>query len=261
VSDRLKGTVAIVTGGSRGIGRAIAIRLVSEGAAVAITYNSSPDRAEDVISDIESMGGRGMAMRCDVSKAADVEAFVAAAVQEFGKIDILVNNAGIANDKLIMRMTEEDWDSVIDTNLTGAFLCCREAAKSMILNHRGKIINVGSIVGVYGNPGQSNYVASKAGQMGLTKALAKELASRNIQVNTVAPGFVDTDMTATLTDSQVAAIENQGGRRIAKPEKIAGFVAFLASSESDLITGQTFIVEATRTKRDEKIHFKPRASD
>lgn len=257
MSDRLKGTVAIVTGGSRGIGRAIAIRLASEGAAVAITYNSSPDRAEEVISDIESMGGAGMAMKCNVAKSAEVEAFVEATVQEFGKVDILVNNAGISNDKLIMRMTEEDWDSVIDTNLTGSFLFSREAAKSMILNHRGKIINVGSIVGVYGNPGQSNYVASKAGMMGLTKALAKELASRDIQVNTVAPGFVETDMTAKLSDDQVDTIINTGGRRIAKPEKIAGFVAFLASSESDLITGQTFIVEAIRTKRDEQIHFKP----
>ncbi len=258
---RLHGSVAIVTGGSRGIGRAIAVRLASEGAKVAITYNSSPDRAEEVIEDIESIGSEGMAMQCNVANSAEVERFVDAVVKEFGKVDILVNNAGISNDKLIVRMTEADWDSVIDTNLKGAFLFAREAAKSMILHHHGKIINVGSVVGSMGNAGQSNYVASKAGMIGLTKALAKELSSRNIQVNTVEPGLVETDMTAKLNDDQVEAIMSSGlKRRIAKPEKIASFIAFLASPESDLITGQTFIVEATRKRRDEQIHFKPESS-
>jgi len=169
-----------------------------------------------------------------------------------------VNNAGITKDGLIMRMKEEDWDLVINTNLKGAFLFCRETAKIMIKNHFGKIINISSIVATVGNAGQSNYVASKAGMIGLTKVLAKELAAYNIQVNVLAPGFVETDMTAGLSEEQKKVIFNQQvKRKAAKPDKVADFAAFLASPDSDLINGQTFVVEATRLKKEEKIHFKP----
>jgi 3-oxoacyl-[acyl-carrier protein] reductase len=246
---RLEEKVAIVTGGSRGIGRAVALRLAGEGASVAISFNTSAQKAEEVIDDVEAMGGEAFAHRCDVARTADVKIFVDAVIARYGRIDILVNNAGITKDGLLIRMSEEDWDAVIGTNLTGAFLFCREAVRTMIPRKAGKIINIGSIVATSGNAGQANYVASKAGLMGLTKALARELASMNIQVNCVAPGFVETDMTAKLSDKQIDAILQFGTKRgIAKPEKLAGFVAFLASSDSDLITGQTFIAEATYTQ-------------
>lgn len=243
--------VVLITGGSRGIGRAIAHRFAKTGAKVIVTYKSKIDH--------NYFEPRGILyFQCDVSNAKQVTELVNNLAEEHKKIDVLVNNAGITKDTLIMRMSEADWDSVINTNLKGAFLFCREVVKHMVKQHSGKIINISSIVATFGNAGQANYVASKAGLIGLAKSLAKELASYNIQVNTVAPGFVETDMTAKLTDQQKEAIFNSPLRRKpAKPDKVADFVAFLASQDSDLITGQTFVIEATRLKKEEKIHFKP----
>ncbi len=241
----------LVTGGSRGIGRAIAAKFAELGAKVAITYKSRIDP--------NYFNSKGIKyFQCDSADSAAVIKVVKSVEKEFGSVDVLVNNAGITKDGLIMRMKEEDWDIVINTNLKGAFLFCREAAKIMVKNHFGKIINISSIVATVGNAGQSNYVASKAGMIGLTKALSKELAAYNIQANTVAPGFVETDMTAGLTEEQKAVIFNQQvKRKAAKPDKVADFVVFLASPDSDLINGQTFVVEATSLKKEEKIHFKP----
>lgn len=243
--------VVLVTGGSRGIGRAIAVKFAVLGAKVVITYKSRIDP--------NYFNSKGIGFyKCDSSDASGISDLVESIEKEFGTIDVLINNAGITKDGLIMRMKEHDWDSVINTNLKGAFLFCRETAKIMIKNHFGKIINISSIVASIGNAGQSNYVASKAGMIGLTKAIAKELAAYNIQANVVAPGFVETDMTAGLSEEQKQTIFNQQvKRKAAKPDKVADFVAFLASPDSDLINGQIFIVEATWLKKEEKIHFKP----
>ncbi len=243
--------VVLVTGGSRGIGRAIAVKFSSLGAKVVITYKSKVDP--------HYFNAKGIRFfQCDSADASGIARLVETVEKEFGTVDVLVNNAGITKDGLIMRMKEEDWDLVVNTNLKGAFLFCRETAKIMIKNHFGKIINISSIVATAGNAGQSNYVASKAGMIGLTKSLAKELAAYNIQVNAVAPGFVETDMTAGLSNEQKETIFNQQvKRKAAKPDKVADFVAFLASPDSDLINGQTFVVEATWLKKEEKIHFKP----
>ncbi len=243
--------VVLITGGSRGIGRAIAVKFALLGAKAVITYKSKIDP--------NYFNSKGISYyQCDSADASGITKLVGTIEKEFGTIDVLVNNAGITKDGLIMRMKEEDWDLVINTNLKGAFLFCRETAKIMVKNHFGKIINISSIVAAVGNAGQSNYVASKAGMIGLTKTLAKELAAYNIQVNVVAPGFVETDMTAGLSEEQKAAIFNQQvKRKAAKPDKVADFVAFLASPDSDLISGQTFIVEAKWLKKEEKIHFKP----
>jgi 3-oxoacyl-[acyl-carrier protein] reductase len=243
--------VVLVTGGSRGIGRALAVKFSQAGAAVAITYKSRID--------YNFFNHKGINyFQCDSADGKKVTAVVDSILKEFGTIDVLVNNAGITKDGLIMRMKEADWDSVIDTNLRGTFLFCREVSKIMVKNHCGKIINMSSIVALAGNAGQSNYVASKAGMIGLTMALSRELAAYNIQVNAVAPGFVETDMTAGLTEVQKQMMFNQHvKKKAAKPDKVADFVAFLASPDSDLINGQTFIVEATRLKKEEKIHFKP----
>jgi 3-oxoacyl-[acyl-carrier protein] reductase len=243
--------VVLVTGGSRGIGRAIAMKFYMLRAKVAITYKSRVDP--------NYFNSKGIKFyQCDSGDALKTAGVVESVVKEFGSIDVLVNNAGITKDGLIMRMKEEDWDSVINTNLKGAFLFCKEAAKIMMKNHFGKIINISSITAVYGNAGQSNYVASKAGMIGLTLAMAKELATYNIQVNVVAPGFVETEMTSHLTQQQKNIIFNQQvKRKAAKPDKVADFVTFLASPDSDLINGQTFVVEAAMLKKEEKIHFKP----
>jgi 3-oxoacyl-[acyl-carrier protein] reductase len=242
--------VILVTGGSRGLGRAIAEKFAVNGANVAITYKAKVDPRYFESRKIKYY-------QCDSSKSSDIINTVEKVILEFGTIDVLVNNAGITKDTLIMRMSEQDWDSVINTNLKGCFLFCREVVKEMVKNQKGKIINISSIVATAGNPGQSNYVASKAGMIGLTKSLAKELSAYDIQVNAVAPGFVETDMTAGLTEEQRKAILNYGiKRKPAQPDKVADFITFLASPESDLITGQTFIVEATFKKKDEIIHFK-----
>jgi 3-oxoacyl-[acyl-carrier protein] reductase len=242
--------VVLVTGGSRGLGRAIAEKFASNGAKVAITYKAKVDPRYFDSRKIKYF-------QCDSSKSAEVIGTVEKVIREFGTIDVLVNNAGITKDTLIMRMSEQDWDNVINTNLKGCFLFCREAVKEMVKNQKGKISNISSIVATAGNPGQSNYVASKAGMIGLTKSLAKELSAYDVQVNAVAPGFVETDMTAKLTEEQRQAILNYGvKRKPARPDKVADFISFLASPDSDLITGQTFIVEATFKKKDEIIHFK-----
>jgi 3-oxoacyl-[acyl-carrier protein] reductase len=243
--------VVLVTGGSRGIGRAMALRFSQSGAKVAITYKSRIDH--------NLFNSKGIKyFQCDSADGIKVAGVVDTIEREFGTIDILVNNAGITKDGLIMRMKEEDWDSVINTNLKGAFLFCREVSKIMVKNHYGKVINMSSIVALAGNAGQSNYVASKAGMIGLTMALARELAAYNVQVNAVAPGFVETDMTAGLTEKQKEMMFNQQvKKKAAKPDKVADFVAFLASPDSDLINGQTFVVESTWLKKEEKIHFKP----
>lgn len=243
--------VVLVTGGSRGIGRAIAEKFSKYKAKVIITYKNRVDP--------RFFDSRGIKYyKCDAGDSKQVVELIGNILKEFKRIDVLVNNAGITKDTLIMRMSETDWDSVINTNLKGTFMFCREVVKSMVKQHSGKIINISSIVATTGNAGQSNYVASKAGIIGLTRSLAKELASYDIQVNAVAPGFVETDMTAKLTDTQKKAVLNFGiKRKPAKPDKVADFITFLASPDSDLINGQTFIVEATQLRKEEIIHFKP----
>lgn len=237
-----------ITGGSRGIGRAIAEKFSTLGADVIITYKSKVDSNFFKRKKI-------LYFKCDSSNSKRIKIVIDKVLKKFGKIDILINNAGITKDGLIMRMSEESWDSVMNTNLKGTFLFTKEVLKSMIKNHKGKIINISSVVATTGNAGQSNYVASKSAMIGLTKALAKELSAYNIQVNVVAPGYVETDMTAVLTEEQKRVIFNTTKKAPAKPDKVADFIAFLASDVSDLITGQTFIVEANKLKKKEIKHF------
>ena len=251
MNDLFEGKIVLITGGSRGIGRAIAEKFAQQNAKVIITYKSRIDPRY-----FDSKGIKYL--QCDSSISENVIRTVESVLSTFGRIDVLVNNAGITKDTLIMRMSEQDWDNVINTNLKGCFLFCREVVKVMIKNQKGKIINISSIVATTGNPGQSNYVASKAGMIGFTKTLAKEISAYDIQVNVVAPGFVETDMTAKLTEEQKQTVLSYGiKRKPAKPDKVADFIMFLASPDSDLITGQTFIVEATFLKKDEIMHFKP----
>lgn len=243
----LKNKVAIVTGGSRGIGRAIAKVLASAGCDVVITYKSSAQQAQEVVSEI-SKSSKAMAIQADSSKFEDAQRVVDEVLKNFGKIDILINNAGITKDNLLLRMSESEWDDVIETNLKGVFNFTKAVIKHMISQRSGKIINIASVVGLIGNPGQANYAASKAGIIGFTKALAKEVASRNIQVNVVAPGYVETEMTEKLNDEQKKRLfEMIPAKRIAKPEEIAYVVKFLASSESDYITGQVIVVDGGLT--------------
>ncbi len=235
----LQDKVAIVTGAGRGIGRAIAVRLARDGASVVVNYSKSADAAESVVGEICEAGGRAMAIQANVAVAAEVEAMVAAAKERFGRIDILVCNAGITRDKLLLRMTEEDWDAVIDTNLKSAFLCAKAVASGMVKQRSGIIINVGSVVGKVGGAGQANYSASKAGLVGLTKSLAKELGSRNIRVNALAPGFVDTEMTEALkSDYRDAILKQIPLGRFGTGENAAGVVAFLCSEDSAYIHGE-----------------------
>ncbi len=243
------GKIVLVTGGSRGIGRAIAVAFSDMGAKVIITYKTRIDHRFFKPRNIHYF-------KCDSSDGKRVKQVVENIKKKYKTIDVLINNAGITKDNLILRMSESDWDSVIDTNLKGTFLFCREVAKIMIKNHKGKIINISSIVGISGNPGQSNYVASKAGQIGLTKSLSKELAAHNIQVNAVSLGYVETDMTSALTEEQKMKIFKMTKTRPARPENVADFLAFLASSLSDLINGQNIVVEASNLKKEERKHFK-----
>jgi 3-oxoacyl-[acyl-carrier protein] reductase len=243
-----KDKVVFITGGSRGIGRAMAVKFAELNAKVVITYKSRIDHRFFKPKNIHYF-------KCDSADAKRVKEVVQNVVKKFKKIDVLINNAGITKDTLIMRMSEKDWDSVIDTNLKGTFFFCKEVARNMVKNHKGKIINVSSIVGVNGNAGQCNYSASKAGQIGLTKSLAKELGSHNIQVNVVAPGFVETDMTSVLSEDVKKTILKTTKKKAAKPNKVADFVAFLASEDSDLINGQTFIVEAIQMRHEERLYF------
>lgn len=236
-------STALVTGGSRGIGKAVAETLAREGFQVYLTYVSKPEEAEAVAAGINAAGGSARAFRLDVSDAAAVAAFFQEEIREKVTLDVLVNNAGITKDGLILRMKDDDFDRVLDVNLSGAFTCLREAAKLMTRQRRGRIVNITSVVGQMGNAGQVNYSAAKAGLIGMTKSAAKELAGRNVTVNAVAPGFIETDMTAKLTDEVRAAyIEAIPLRRLGQPQDIADAVAFLASDKAGYITGQVIAV-------------------
>lgn len=240
----LKGKVALVTGASRGIGRAIALELAGAGADVVVNYAGSEQAAEEVVQAIKAMGCRSIKVKADVGNVAEAEQLVSAAIEELGRIDILVNNAGITRDNLIMRMKEEEFDQVIHTNLKGVFNCVKAVTRPMMKQRYGRIINISSVVGALGNPGQVNYVAAKAGVIGLTKAAARELASRGITVNAVAPGFIATDMTDKLSEEQKAAqLPQIPLARMGQPEEIARVVRFLASDEASYMTGQTLHVD------------------
>lgn len=240
----LTGKVALVTGAGRGIGRQIALTLAQNGAAVIVNYNGSKDSAEEVVAAIRQSGGSAEAMQCNVADFASSEEFVRTVLDQYKRVDILVNNAGITRDNLIMRMTEEDYDAVLDTNLKGAFNMIRHLSRSMIRQRSGRIINISSVSGVLGNAGQSNYSASKAGLIGLTKSVARELASRGISVNAVAPGFIDTDMTRNMTEDAKKALNSMIPMgRMGSAEDIADLVLFLAGEHSDYITGQVICVD------------------
>lgn len=240
----LKGKNVLVTGASRGIGRAIALELGRNGANVAVNYAGSKEKAEGVVNELKEMDVQAFAIQADVSSEADVKGMVKEVISQFGSLDILVNNAGITRDNLLMRMKEEEFDQVINTNLKGVFLCTKAVTRQMMKQKSGKIINVASIVGVSGNPGQANYVAAKAGVIGLTKTTAKELASRNILVNAVAPGFIATDMTEELTEEQKEAmLKLIPLERLGQPEDVAKVVRFLASDDASYITGQTIHID------------------
>ena len=240
----LAGKVALVTGASRGIGKAIACKLAREGAKVIINYNGSKEKAEAVKSEIEAAGGQAEVYQCDVSDYTACETFIQTVIKEEGSLDILVNNAGITKDGLLMKMSEEDFDKVLDPNLKGAFNTIRFASRQMLRQKGGRIINMSSVVGVSGNAGQANYAASKAGVIGLTKAAARELASRGITVNAIAPGFIETDMTDVLSDKVKEASEAQIPLgHFGKPEDVAAAAAFLASEEARYITGQVLHVD------------------
>lgn len=240
----LTGKIAVVTGASRGIGREIAVTLASKGATVVVNYNGSAAKAEDVVKAIEAAGGKAEAVQCNVSdyeKAAELMDYV---VKQYGRVDILVNNAGITRDNLLMKMSEEDFDAVLNTNLKGAFNCVRHVARQMLKQKAGRIINISSVSGVLGNAGQANYCASKAGLIGLTKSVARELASRGITVNAVAPGFIDTEMTQVLPDAvKAAATEQIPMKHFGETKDIANTVAFLASEDARYITGQVISVD------------------
>lgn len=240
----LQDKIAVVTGASRGIGRATAKALAREGAMVIVNYNGSKERADEVVSEIEKDGGKAKAIQCNVSDFEQAKEFFGGVVKEYGRIDILVNNAGITKDGLIMKMKEEDFDAVIETNLKGTFNTIRHTTRWMLKQKSGKIINISSVSGILGNAGQANYAASKAGVIGLTKTMARELASRGITVNAVAPGFVETDMTEVLPEAvKETSCKQIPLGRFGKPEEIANAVAFLASEEADYITGQVISVD------------------
>jgi len=244
MTQRLSGQVAIVTGGSRGIGEAIVRRLAAEGARVYATYHRSAERARQLESELQAQGYAVRFLSANVASEEDVERCIEQIHREAGRLDILVNNAGVTLDRLLVRMTLQEWEEVIATNLRGAFLWSRAAVRLMLPQRSGRIINIGSVVGILGNPGQANYAASKAGLIGFTRALAKELASRNILVNCVAPGYVETAMTGQLPEAQRRALQEAVPLgRVATPEEIAAVVAFLASAEASYITGQTIVVD------------------
>lgn len=240
----LKEKNALVTGGSRGIGRATAIELSKEGANVIITYNSNEEKAKEVIKEVEKNGVKGLAIKADVSSEEDVKSMMKTIKSQFDSIDVLVNNAGVTKDNLLIRMKSEDWDKVINTNLKGVYLCTKAVVRGMMKKRYGKIVNIASVVGISGNAGQGNYSASKAGVIGFTKSIAKELGSRGINVNGVAPGFVETDMTEVLSeDIKEQSLKLIPLNRFAKPEDIANVVVFLCSEKANYITGQIINVD------------------
>ena len=240
----LEKKTALVTGAGKGIGRAIALALAKMGVLVIVNYRGSKEQAEETVQKIREMGQEAEAYPCDVSDFQAVETMMKTIVSKYGRLDILVNNAGITKDGLILKMSEEDFDKVVDTNLKGTFHTIRHASRQMIRQRRGRIINISSVSGVMGNPGQANYAAAKAGIIGLTKTMAKELGSRGITVNAIAPGFIETDMTAVLSESVQQNIQAQIPLgHFGKPEDVAAAAAFLASEEAGYITGQVLCVD------------------
>ena len=238
------GKTAIVTGGSRGIGRAVCLELAKGGANVVLCYAGNEGAANDTVAACEALGAKALAVRCNVADAGEVKDLVDTAVKTFGRVDILVNNAGITRDGLLMTMKEEDFDAVVATNLRGTFLAMRAVARPMMRQRYGRIVNLSSVVGLRGNAGQVNYAASKAGVIGMTKSLAKELASRNVTVNAVAPGFIETDMTAAMPESaKTATLASIPMQRLGAAEDVARAVAFLASDEAAYITGQVLAID------------------
>ncbi|AIQ29687.1 MULTISPECIES: 3-oxoacyl-[acyl-carrier-protein] reductase [Paenibacillus] len=240
----LKGQTALVTGGSRGIGRAIALALAEQGVKVAVNYSGSLQAAEETVARIQELGSEGIALQGNVGNSEQAENLVKEVINTWGKIDILVNNAGITRDNLIMRMKEEEFDQVIETNLKGVFNCLKAATRPMMKQRYGRIINISSVVGVTGNPGQVNYTAAKAGVIGMTKSAARELASRGITVNCIAPGFIDTDMTRELSDEvRSELVKGIPLAKLGRAEDIANTAVFLASEGAAYMTGQTLHVD------------------
>ncbi|MCC5915500.1 MAG: 3-oxoacyl-[acyl-carrier-protein] reductase [Balneolaceae bacterium] len=240
----IKGKNCLVTGGSRGIGKAIALYLSGLGANVAVTYSRSADAANEVVKEIEGKGVKAMALQADATDFSKAEEVISTIVDEWGSLDVLVNNAGITQDNLILRMSEENWDAVITTNLKSIFNYCKAATKPMMRARGGSIINIGSVVGISGNAGQSNYSASKAGMIGFTKSYAKELSSRNIRANVIAPGYILTEMTEKLDEKVLETIKQETPLgRAGNPDEVAGVVAFLASDLSSYITGEVIRVD------------------
>lgn len=240
----LKNKIAVVTGASRGIGREIAKALAAKGAAVIVNYNGSAAKAQEVVDEITAAGGQAEAVQCNVSDFQAAGELMDYVVKQYGRVDILVNNAGITRDNLLMKMSEEDFDAVINTNLKGAFNCIKSISRQMLKQKGGRIINISSVSGVMGNAGQANYSASKAGVIGLTKAVARELATRGITCNAVAPGFIETEMTAVLSDGVKETVTGQiPMKKFGKTSDVANLAAFLASDEAGYITGQVICVD------------------
>ncbi len=236
--------VALVTGAARGIGREIALKLARDGFAVAVNYASSEAKAEKVVARIETAGGRAVALQADVSDPDAVVSLFSTVTDELGPVHVLVNNAGITDDGLVLRMSADQWDSVLNTNLRSVFLCTKAALRSMVRARSGRIINISSVSGISGNPGQGNYSAAKAGIIGFTKSVAKEVGSRGITVNAVAPGFIETDMTKTLGAAVIDGVEQQIALgRMGLPKEVASMVGYLASSDASYITGQVIVVD------------------
>jgi len=244
MSAELNGQVAVVTGASRGIGRAVALQLAALGAKVVVNYHSHPEAAEAVVEQIRSAGGEALAVRADVSEPAAAQKLMDEALAAYGRIDILVNNAGVTRDNLLLRMSEQDWDTVMDINLKGAFNCLKSATKPMMKQRYGRVVNITSVSGLAGNAGQANYSAAKAGLVGLTKAVAKELGSRNITINAVAPGFIETELTAGLAeDLMKTAVSLTPLGRLGQPDDVAHAVVFFVSDGASYITGQVLSVD------------------